>query len=648
MFNRIEDGLGDIGRGAALAHGDLGEVVVLHVLDGLGARHLAGGEVLDEEAVHGIAPERAVVEVAGADAVHLHAEGRQLEGERLGEADAAELATGVGEIRLGAAEAALRVDLDDVGVVFRIGRGLDLHDVRGDLGAIEIGLVVDLGDELEVLRSHRFQASGAEDARVGDEHVQGAEIQDGLLHEVLQAVHVGDVGLDEDGAVVPGDLIERSGGRGAHGLIEVGHHDVRALAHELAGDALAEALGRARDDDRLAFHPAGGMASCHLPAVVLHLPVVDEIDPGGFHRVFAAEETGVVSDLHRIEEDLGDDVGVLGVVAHGHEADTLDQQYLRGVSPTRDIGLDLLLGLLHEVVGIKDDVFALAIDDDVRGERQADGLRIGQEAVHERVPHDLQRLDAAAAAGQDLADGRDDVRHFVGNLLPESFRNRLHVRFQAGHNIGIDPVDFFGRIGGDEHAVVLQEDDLRLAAGRRLAGQDAVVHLLEKGVARVRVFDVEGLREEFGAGFRRFHGAHQAVHQRRVQVHHVGEAHAVVQGRFHRRAAALRQARGGQVFLDLGLARGDVGAVRLLPHRIQLATVQDGEPVLADGGEGVAAGLHPQLLRILVGGIPPAGDDIAGVAPVLPGNGDEILDRGHRSMQSSMISSPASALSRPT
>ena len=504
--------------------------------------------------------------------------------------------------------------------------------MRGHLGAIEIGLVVDLRDKVEVLRRHRLQAAGAQDARIGDEHVQGAEVQDGLLHQVLQAVHVGHVGLDEDGPVVPGDFVEGSGRRGARGLVEVGHDDVRALGQEFPGDALAEALGRARDDDGLAFHPAGGSAGRHLAAVVLHFPVVDEIDPGGLHRMFPAEGSGIERHLHRVQEHLGDNAGVLGVVAHGHEADSFDQQHLRGMSPAGDVSLDLLLGLPDRILGFQDDILALAIDDDVRGKGMEDGRRILQETVHEGVPGDLQGLETATAAGQDLADGRQDLGHFGGHLLAHPVRSGLYTGFQAVHDAGIDPVDLLGRVGTHENAMVLQEDDLRLAAAGGLPGLDAVIDLLEKGIAGVRVLDIEGVREEFGAGFRRLHGTHQAIHQRRVQVHHIREAHAVVQGGLHGGTAAFGQAGGGQVFLDLGLALGDVSAVRLLPHRIQLAAVQDGKTVLADGGEGMAAGLHPEMVFILVGGISTASDDVASVASVLPGDGDEILNRSHRSM----------------
>ena len=81
--------------------------------------------------------------------------------------------------------------------------------------------------------------------------------------------------------------------------------------------------------------------------------------------------------------------------------------------------------------------------------------------------------------------------------------------------------------------MVLKEDHLRLLSVRGLVGVDTVVDLLEKGVARIGIFNVKRLREDLpadGLGVRR---AHQAVDQGRVEVNHKGESHAVVQGCLH-------------------------------------------------------------------------------------------------------------------
>ena len=119
--------------------------------------------------------------------------------------DAAELAAGVGEVGLAAAQAGLGVDLDDVGEVVIAGKArLQLHHRRDDLGAVEVGAVVDLGDELEVLRGHVVETAGTQHAGVADEAVDGAEFGDRGQRHLFEADEIGDVGLGEDDAVALG------------------------------------------------------------------------------------------------------------------------------------------------------------------------------------------------------------------------------------------------------------------------------------------------------------------------------------------------------------------------------------------------------------------------------------------------------------
>ena len=105
LLDGIEDGARHVGGEAAAVHGHLGLVIALHVLDGLGAGHLAGVQILHEQAAHRIHPQRAVQEVAGADGVDLDVVGAQLEREALRQADAAELGAGIGEVLVGAFQA---------------------------------------------------------------------------------------------------------------------------------------------------------------------------------------------------------------------------------------------------------------------------------------------------------------------------------------------------------------------------------------------------------------------------------------------------------------------------------------------------------------------------------------------------------------
>ena len=69
LLDDVEDCAQNVDALGAAAHGDLRLVELLDVGDRLGAGDLAGVQVLDEEAAVRVGPERAVVEVAGADRV---------------------------------------------------------------------------------------------------------------------------------------------------------------------------------------------------------------------------------------------------------------------------------------------------------------------------------------------------------------------------------------------------------------------------------------------------------------------------------------------------------------------------------------------------------------------------------------------------
>ncbi len=177
--------------------------------------------------------------------------------------------------------------------------------------------------------------------------------------------------------------------------------------------------------------------------------------------------------------------------------------------------------------------------------------------------------------------------------------------------------------------MVLEEYHLRLLAVGCLVGLYPVIDFLEKRVARVSIFNVKGFREEFLAGSLGVHRAHQAVHKGRVEVHHEGEAHAVVQGCLHGRPPVLCQAGDCEIVLDLFLADHRVITVGLFAHPVQKGSVKDGESVLSYGCEGVAAGLHPKFVLVFVGGVATSGYHESGVLSELPGNRDKVFNLFH-------------------
>ena len=530
MFYGVEDGFGDVGRVASFAHGYLGKVIVLNVLYRLGAGHLTGGEVLDKETVLRIAPKRAVIIIPGTDTVHLYTERRQFQGKRLREAYAAELAAGVGKIGLGAAQTALGVYLDNVCVIIRICLRLDFHDVRGHFGAEEIGLVIDAGYKLEVFRRHGLQAAGTEHSRVGNKHIQGAEVADSLLHQVVQAIHVGHIGFNENGLVIPRNGVERIGRCLSHSFVKVCHYNVGTLPHQFAGDALAKTLGGAGYNDGFSLHTPLRMAGCHFSAIILHFPVVYKVYPGWLHPMHSAKAFRIPGHLYGVQEHFRNDAGTPGVISHSHQADTFDKKNFRRIALSGDVGFDGLLGSLGVRLQFKD--LAFTIDYAVRSEGNPYLFRMGHSPVRESVGSYTKGFEASADAGEDLPDGGDHFRYAVRNRgFP--FRQRGHLCLKRAHDAFVQAVNLFRGIGPHEDSVVLEENHLRLLSTGIFPLLQPVVHLFEKGVARVCIFNIKGLREEFCAKGSGVHAAHKTAHQRGMQVHHVGKVQAVVKGGFH-------------------------------------------------------------------------------------------------------------------
>ena len=100
LFDQVEYGFGDIFRTGTLTHRNLCHVVGSDVLDGFGSGNFSCMEVLEEESVFGIRPQRTLVEVTRTYRVDLDPERSKLQCERLGQSDAAEFSAGVCEVGL--------------------------------------------------------------------------------------------------------------------------------------------------------------------------------------------------------------------------------------------------------------------------------------------------------------------------------------------------------------------------------------------------------------------------------------------------------------------------------------------------------------------------------------------------------------------
>ena len=177
--------------------------------------------------------------------------------------------------------------------------------------------------------------------------------------------------------------------------------------------------------------------------------------------------------------------------------------------------------------------------------------------------------------------------------------------------------------------MVLKEYHLWLLAFLSLVGLDPVINLLEKRVARICIFNVKRIREYLLAGRFGVHRAHQAVDKGRVEVNHKCEIHAIMQGCLYGRPSVLCYTGYCEVVLDLFLTDCRVRIVSLLAHLVQKGSVKDSETVLRYSSEGVAAGLHPKSVLILVGSVAASCDHEPGVLSELPGNRDKVFNLFH-------------------
>ena len=180
---------------------------------------------------------------AGSDGVHVHVERAQLLGERFHQAHHGGLARGVGaDVGHRISRAAAGDDDDLAGVVL-----FEMRDerARGEQKAEEIDVqrAPPLVEVHALGRPHR-----AVDAGVRDECVNGAELAERVIHDVVNlrlVRHVADVGDNFLAGRRLGEFLLRGG---QLGLAARAEQDVRARAHVMFGDGLAQPLAGPGDD----------------------------------------------------------------------------------------------------------------------------------------------------------------------------------------------------------------------------------------------------------------------------------------------------------------------------------------------------------------------------------------------------------------
>ena len=212
-----------------------------------------------------------------------------------------------------------------------------------------------------------------------------------------------------------------------------------------------------------------------------------------------AERFGVPRYLDGVHEHVGDDLRVLGAVAGGDETYPLDKYHFRSMAAPCGVALYSLLcqfGEIFAFLRLDEHVLGLAVYDSVRSEWGEHALGLLHHRLDQGVASDLEGLEPASGAAEDCPDGRHDLADAVADRrIP--FRDGLHLRFEGREHRIVDPLYLFRAVRSHEDAVVLQEDDLRLVACGLPVCLYLVVDLLEEGVSRVGVGDVEGFREEF-------------------------------------------------------------------------------------------------------------------------------------------------------
>ena len=142
--------------------------------------------------------------------------------------------------------------------------------------------------------------------------------------------------------------------------------------------------------------------------------------------------------------------------------------------------------------------------------------------------------------------------------------------------------------------MVLEEYDLGVASMAFPIFLYLVVHLLEKGVSGVGVRNIKGVREKLRTGLGGVFRAHEAIHEGRMEMDHKSGLQTVVHRGLDRGTPVFCQTSGREVVLDLLLSQSGVITIFLLSHRVQQGSVEHGETILRDGGEGMAACLDPQ------------------------------------------------------
>lgn len=257
--------------------------------------------------------------------------------------------------------------------------------------------------------------------------------------------------------------------------------------------------------------------------------------------------------------------------------------------------LDVLFKFLFEPFGR-----VLPVVFDIKGRRSAVYDMVRRERAAKRREALFvrgKREDIVMRGEFDAGLGTVRVKHPQLRREPQSHiavirdltavRQRLRRRAQLHHHLGHKGVDALLRVGGEEHAVIAEEQKIRVLAGFLPIFRHFFPAHRGENIARLRRGNPNGVRKQLRHEIFSVLSAGHAVDERGMHMKHQLLREQVVQKRFHARTLPLlaRKARRHHRGKHLGLPCFFVGGKGHAPNFGELCPVHSHKTLRRDGGE---------------------------------------------------------------
>ena len=262
-----------------------------------------------------------------------------------------------------------------------------------------------------------------------------------------------------------------------------------------------------------------------------------------------------------------------------------------------------------------------AIDDvvgreaaDQRLERVAVSSEIHNLAVDDEM-YGREGFPVTAAHTDDRSDSRDRVGVVFDVREVGAARDN---RVELFHDARYGRVELLGSVGGEEDAVICEEEHLGGLADDPLVFGETLTADFSEYVARAGRLDPDGLGEELSGICRTIFRAGQTVDLRGVNVQHVLLRKQIVQQCLDTRTLRLLTGSfcGHHVGKDGGFTLVLRGGVVLLPHTGKLRAVHFDELLGLYRRERRSGALYIEIFVVLGGGVAAAGEDEFGITTI--------------------------------